>query len=118
MPDRTFAPPIVRPLPAAPPKRTAWVEPSILPGFGLSIGLVLVYLSLIVLIPLGALALRPWEAGLDGVIRTLTDERVAASLRLSFGVSAAAALCNAPLGVLIAWTLVRYDFPGKRILDA
>src|ERR1043165_4031851 len=97
--DRFHAAPVSRPLPITPPKRMRWVDHSILPGFGLSMGLVLVYLSIIVLIPLGALALRPWEIGLDGVIRTLTDERVAASLRLSFGVSAAAALCNAPLGV-------------------
>ena len=118
MTDRFAPTPIYRPLPEALPKRTRWVEPSILPGFGLSFGIIVVYLSLIVLIPLAALAVRPWEIGLDGVIKTLTDPRVAASLRLSFGLSLAAALTNAPLGLLLAWTLVRYEFPGRRILDA
>ncbi|RAK56298.1 sulfate ABC transporter permease subunit CysT [Phenylobacterium soli] len=89
-----------------------------LPGFGLSLGITLAYLGLIVLLPLAALAIRPWELGLSGVWRTLTDERVAAALRLSFGLSALAALLNAPLGLLIAWTLSRYAFPGRRLLDA
>jgi sulfate transport system permease protein len=95
-----------------------WREPSVLPGFPLALGVTLTYLGLIVIIPLAALALRPWELGLDGVWRTLTDPRVLAALRLSFGVSALAALVNAPLGLIVAWTLVRYEFPGRRILDA
>lgn len=95
-----------------------WREPSILPGFGLSLGLTLAWLAAIVLIPLSALVLRPWELGVDGVWRTLTEPRVLASLRLSFGASAAAALVNAPLGLLVAWVLVRYRFPGRRLLDA
>jgi sulfate transport system permease protein len=115
MTERFYAAPIERPLPL---KRARWVEPSILPGFGLSMGLVIVYLSLVVLIPLGALAVRPWEGGLEGVVKTLTDPRVAASLRLSFGLSFLAALTNAPLGLLVAWTLTRYEFPGRRFLDA
>jgi sulfate/thiosulfate transport system permease protein len=115
MTDRFQALPIERPLPL---RRPRWVEPSILPGFGLSLGIVVVYLSLIVLIPLGALAVRPWEGGLDGVIKTLADPRVAAALKLSFGLSFLAALTNAPLGLLIAWTLTRYEFPGRRLLDA
>ncbi|HEY9217373.1 MAG TPA: sulfate ABC transporter permease subunit CysT [Phenylobacterium sp.] len=118
MTDRFHAAPVIRPIPLVPPKRSRWVEPSILPGFGLSMGIVLVYLGLVVIIPITALALRPWEIGLDGIVRTLTDPRVAASLRLSFGLSLAAALTNAPLGLLIAWTLTRYEFPGRRILDA
>ncbi|MBW8815969.1 MAG: sulfate ABC transporter permease subunit CysT [Caulobacterales bacterium] len=89
-----------------------------LPGLGLSLGVTLVYLGVIVIIPLTMLALRPWELGLDGVVRTLTSPRVAAALRVSFGVSLAAALTNAPLGLLIAWTLTRYDFPGRRLMDA
>jgi sulfate/thiosulfate transport system permease protein len=97
---------------------TRWREPSILPGFHLAMGLTLVYLGIIVLIPVSALILRPWELGLDGVIRTLSEPRVLASLRLSFGVSAIAALVNAPLGLLVAWVLVRYQFPGRRLLDA
>lgn len=95
-----------------------WREPSILPGFGLSLGLTLAWLAAIVLIPLSALVVRPWELGVEGVWRTLTDPRVLASLRLSFSASAAAALINAPLGLLVAWVLVRYRFPGRRLLDA
>lgn len=95
-----------------------WREHSLLPGFGLAIGLTLFWLSAIVVIPLTALALRPWELGLDGVIRTLTEPRVLQALKLSFGASALAAAVNAPLGLLVAWVLVRYRFPGKRLLDA
>jgi sulfate transport system permease protein len=116
--DRLHAAPIARPTPRRSGPRAQWVEPSILPGFGLSAAIVLVYLSLVVLIPLTALALRPWELGLDGVVSTLTEPRVAAALKLSFGLSLAAALTNAPLGLLIAWTLTRYRFSGRRILDA
>ncbi|HEX2558996.1 sulfate ABC transporter permease subunit CysT [Phenylobacterium sp.] len=95
-----------------------WREHSVLPGFGLAMGFTLVYLSAIVLIPLVALAVRPWELGVDGVVRTLTEPRVLAALKLSFGASALAALVNAPLGLLVAWVLVRYEFPGRRLLDA
>jgi sulfate transport system permease protein len=98
--------------------RFAWVRPSILPGFPLAMGITLTYLAAIVLIPLAALALRPWELGLAGVIHELTAPRVAAALKLSFGLSLLAALLNAPLGMLIAWTLTRYEFPGRRLLDA
>lgn len=94
------------------------VQPSILPGFPLAIGITLAWLGLIVVLPLIALALRPAEIGLSGVIETLTQPRVLAALKLSFGLSALAALVNAPLGLLIAWTLTRYAFPGRRILDA
>ena len=100
------------------PRLSAWKEPSILPGFGLGLGLTLAYLGLIVVLPLTALALRPWELGLSGVWHELAAPRVAAALKLSFGISALAALLNAPLGLLIAWTLVRYQFPGRRLLDA
>jgi len=93
-------------------------ERSILPGFGLSLGVTLTYLSAIVILPLMALALRPWELGAAGVWATLTDPRVAAALRLSFTISALAALVNGPLGLLVAWTLTRYEFPGRRLLDA
>jgi len=95
-----------------------WRERSILPGFGLSLGITLTYLSIIVLIPLIGLAIRPWELGLAGVWRTLTDDRVGAALKLSFSLSAYAALLNAFFGLLIAWVLVRYEFPGRRLLDA
>ncbi|MBB5695669.1 sulfate ABC transporter permease subunit CysT [Muricoccus pecuniae] len=89
-----------------------------LPGFGLSLGVTLAWLSLIVLVPLSALALRPWELGVSGVIRALSDARVLAALRLSFGSALLSALANLPLGLLVAWVLVRMRFPGRRLLDA
>jgi sulfate transport system permease protein len=100
------------------PRLWHWREPSILPGFPLGLGITLLYLSLIVIIPLAALVLRPWELGLSGFWHVLTDERVLRAFRLSFGLSLMAALVNAPLGLLIAWSLTRYEFPGRRILDA
>nr|WP_293477112.1 sulfate ABC transporter permease subunit CysT [Phenylobacterium sp.] len=118
MTDRFSVPPVPRPVTDAWPRRPRLVEHSILPGLKLSLGITLVYLTLIVLLPLAALAVRPWEIGLDGVVRTLSDPRVASALRVSFGISLLAALTNAPLGLLIAWTLTRYEFPGRRILDA
>jgi sulfate/thiosulfate transport system permease protein len=90
----------------------------VLPGFSLAMGVTLAYLGAMVLLPLTALALRPWELGLGGVWNELTDPRVLAALRLSFGLSALAALLDAPLGLLIAWTLTRFEFPGRRLLDA
>jgi sulfate/thiosulfate transport system permease protein len=106
------------PVPPAPRLRMRWREPSVLPGFGVSLGVTLAYLGAIVLVPLAALALKPWELGLAGVWSALTEPRVLAALRLSFGTSALAALVNAPLGLLVAWVLVRYEFPGRRLLDA
>jgi sulfate transport system permease protein len=112
--------PSARALPIERPAQrlTRWREPSILPGFPLALGITLAYLGVIVVLPLTALALRPWELGLGGVWRSLTEERVLDALRISFGISALAALINAPLGLLIAWVLVRYEFPGRRLLDA
>jgi sulfate transport system permease protein len=98
--------------------RRRWVEPSILPGFGPAMGVTLTYLSLMVLIPLAALIARPWEHGWGGFWSTVTDARVLASLKLSFGLSLAAAAVNVVMGVVVAWVLVRYDFPGKRLADA
>jgi sulfate transport system permease protein len=95
-----------------------WREPSILPGFPLSLGLTMAYLSAIVVLPLAALALEPWSLGVAGVWRELAQPRVLAALRLSFGTAASAALVDAPLGLLIAWTLTRYEFPGRRLIDA
>jgi sulfate transport system permease protein len=89
-----------------------------LPGFGLSLGVTLAWLSLVVLVPLSALALRPWELGVAGVLGVLADPRVLAALRLSFGTALMAALLNLPLGLLVAWVLVRWRFPGRRLLDA
>lgn len=112
MTDQTYLPPVIqRP-------RPVWRQPSILPGFGLSLGITLTYLGVIVILPLTALAIRPLELGFSGIWTALTADRVAAALKLSFGLSALAALLNAPLGILLAWTLTRYEFPGRRILDA
>ena len=95
-----------------------WREPSILPGFGPAMGFTVLYLSLIVLIPLAALIARPWEDGLAGFWSTVTDERVVAALKLSFGAALAASAVNVVMGLIAAWALVRYDFPGRRLLDA
>ncbi|MCR5875226.1 sulfate ABC transporter permease subunit CysT [Phenylobacterium sp. J426] len=81
-------------------------------------GWTLTYLGLLVVLPLTALILRPWELGASGVWETLTEPRVLSALRLSFGVAALAALANVPLGLLVAWTLTRYEFPGRRVIDA
>jgi sulfate transport system permease protein len=96
----------------------AWKRPSVLPGFNLTLGYSLVYLSLIVLLPLAALLLRPTELGLDGFWKAVTAPRVIASLKLSFGASAVAALVNCAFGLIVAWVLARYDFPLKRLVDA
>ncbi len=93
-------------------------KPSALPGFGLTLGFAVSYLSLIVLIPLAVLVARAGELGLDGIWRVATTPRVLAALEVSFFISAAAALVNAVFGVIVAWVLVRYEFPGKRLLDA
>lgn len=91
---------------------------SILPGFGLAMGFTLLYLSLIVLIPIAALFLRTTSLSWGEFWSTVTAPRVLASYQLSFGASFVAALVNAVFGLLIAWVLVRYSFPGKRIVDA
>jgi sulfate transport system permease protein len=91
---------------------------SILPGFGLAMGFTLLYLSLIVLIPIAALFLRTTSLSWGEFWSTVTAPRVLASYQLSFGASFVAALVNASFGLLVAWVLVRYSFPGKRIVDA
>jgi sulfate transport system permease protein len=91
---------------------------SVLPGFGLTMGFTLMYLSLIVLIPLGALLLKSSSITWHDFYRAVTDPQVVASYKLSFGASLVAALINAVFGFLVAWVLVRYSFPGKRFLDA
>jgi sulfate/thiosulfate transport system permease protein len=90
----------------------------VLPGFGLSLGFTLFYLTGIVLIPLLALVLRPFSLGLDGFWAAISTPRVLASLRLSFGMALLAAAIDSVFGFVIAWVLVRYRFPGKRLLDA
>ncbi len=91
---------------------------SVLPGFGPAMGYTLFYLSLIVLLPLAALALRSAALSWDGFWATVTEPRVLASYRLSFGASLLAAAINLVAGLIVAWVLVRYDFPGRRFIDA
>jgi sulfate/thiosulfate transport system permease protein len=93
-------------------------RPSVLPGFGLTLGYSLLYLGVIVLLPLAGLVLRPVELGWDGFLKAVLEPRVLAALRLSFGAALIAAIVNAFFGLLIAWMLVRYRFPGRRIVDA
>ena len=90
----------------------------VLPGFASSLTLTISWLSLIVLIPLAALVARPWEHGLSGFLAVLGDDRVLASLRLTFSIAAEAAVLNLFVGLMIAWVLTRYRFPGIKILDA
>jgi sulfate transport system permease protein len=95
-----------------------WKKPSVIPGFGLTLGYTLLYLGVIVLLPLAGLMLRPVELGWTGFWGEVAQPRVLAALRLSFGASFIAACINAVFGLLIAWALVRYRFPGKRLVDA
>jgi sulfate transport system permease protein len=90
----------------------------VLPGFGLTLGFTLFYLSLIVLIPLSTLALKTASMGWGPFWATVTSPRVLASYRLTFGASLVAAAINAVFGLVVAWVLVRYRFPGQRLVDA
>ena len=96
----------------------SWRRKNALPGFRLSLGFTLFYLSIVVLIPLAALIIRPWELGFDGFIHAVTQPRVLAALKLSFGAAAIAAVVNTVFGLLVAWALTRYRFPGHRLIDA
>ncbi|MCX5463543.1 sulfate ABC transporter permease subunit CysT [Alcaligenes parafaecalis] len=89
-----------------------------LPGFGLTMGLSISYLSLIVLIPLSAVLLKTTSMGWSAFWETISTARVLASLKLTFGMAALAALINGVFGLILAWVLVRYRFPGRRIVDA
>src|SRR6186713_375891 len=91
---------------------------SVLPGFNLALGFTLLYLSLIVLIPLSATFIRASALSWPEFWSIVTTPRVLASYRLTFGASFAAALVNAVFGLLVAWVLVRYRFPGKKLVDA
>jgi sulfate/thiosulfate transport system permease protein len=94
------------------------VRHRILPGFGISLGYALTYLGLIVLLPLAALFWKASGIGIEGLIHLLATPRTLAALRLSFGSALLAALINAVIGLLVAWVLVRYRFPGRRLFDA
>jgi sulfate transport system permease protein len=107
--------------PAAAPvivRKQRWREHSILPGFGLTFGFTVAYLSLIVLIPLAALVARSASLGWSDYWAIATDPRTVNALKLSFGAGLVAAAVNMVFGVLVAWVLVRYRFPGRRLLDA
>jgi len=90
----------------------------VLPGFGLSLGYAVTYLSLLVLIPLSAVFFKTGTLGWDRFWQVVTEPRVVASYKLSFGASLLAAAINAVFGLLLAWSLVRYTFPGKKLVDA
>ncbi|SIQ46693.1 sulfate transport system permease protein [Alkalispirochaeta americana] len=95
------------------------VSSSPLPGFGLSLGISLTYLGLVVMIPLGGLVISAFQMSFrDFLAAAVQDPRVLASYRLSFGSALIAALINAFFGFIVAWVLVRYQFPGRRFLDA
>jgi sulfate/thiosulfate transport system permease protein len=91
---------------------------SVLPGFNIALGFTLLYLSLVVLIPLSAAFAKTFTLSWDAFVHGVTAPRVLASLRLSFGAALIAAAINAVFGLLVAWVLVRYPFPGRRVVDA
>ena len=95
-----------------------WREPSILPGFGLALGITVTALSLIVLIPLAGLFIKAASAGPADIWAVATSPRTLAALKLSFLGALFAAAVNAVFGLILAWVLVRYDFPGRRLIDA
>ena len=89
----------------------------VIPGFGLSMGVTITILSLVVLIPLAALVIYTSRMHLSDIIETITRPRVLASFKVTFLTSLIASIINSIMGVILAWVLVRYEFPGKRILD-
>jgi sulfate transport system permease protein len=91
---------------------------SVIPGFGVTLGFTVFYLSMIVLIPLSGLFFKTFELTFDQFWTTITDPRIVHAYKISFGISFIAALINAFFGLIIAWVLVRYKFPGKKIIDA
>jgi len=93
-------------------------NPSILPGFGLTLGFTTFFLSVIVLLPLAALVFKTASLTWSEFFSILVDPRAVASYRLSFGAAMIAATINAFFGFIVAWSLVRYDFPGRRLVDA
>jgi sulfate transport system permease protein len=105
------------PLPVT-PTRARRAGRRVLPGFGLTLGYTLFYLGLIVLIPLSALVFKTLSLTGEEFLAAVASPRVLASYRLTFGASFLAALVNLAAGLLVAWVLVRYSFPGKKILDA
>ena len=102
----------------ASPSLQLWCKRLVLPGFAVTIGFTLVYLSLIVLIPLAATFAKASGLSWDSFVRTVTSARVVASYQVTFGISLVAAIINALFGMATAWILVRYRFPGRKLLDA
>jgi len=102
------------------PVSAGWgfVKPSVIPGFGLTFGYTLTYLGLLVLIPIAALFFKAASISPERFVEIASDERTLRALWTSFGSSFLAALVNVVFGVIVAWVLVRYRFPGKRVLDA
>ena len=94
------------------------IQRSVLPGFGLTLGFTVAYLCLLVLIPLAGLFVRSLSLGPSALFEAVASPRALAAYRLSFGAALAAALVNAALGLVVAWVLVRYRFPGRRLFDA
>jgi sulfate/thiosulfate transport system permease protein len=95
-----------------------WVSPSVLPGFGLTLGFAGMFLAVIVLVPMAALVMKGASLPLPEFWRIATEPRALASYRLTFSASLVAATINAVFGFIVAWTLVRYRFPGRRVVDA
>jgi sulfate transport system permease protein len=100
------------------PRRASWRQPSALPGFGLTFGLTMAWLTLIVLIPIATIFIRSAGMGWREFVEVGFSDRAIAAYRLSFGTAAAAGLVNAVFGSLVAWVLVRYEFAGKRVVSA
>lgn len=102
------------------PAQAGWRfrKPSVIPGFGLTLGLSLAYLTLIILIPLSGLAWRSAALGWADFWAIATDPRTVNSLKISFGTALVAAIVNVVFGTIVAWVLVRYRFPGRRVIDA
>lgn len=111
---------LAAPLPgtAAAPSSSRGGSRKVLPGFNLTLGYTLFWLCLIVLVPLSALVLKTFTLSWDQFWTAVTSPRVLAAYRLTFGASFIAALVNVVFGLLVAWVLVRYSFPGKRVVDA
>ena len=98
--------------------RSTFVKPSVIPGFSLAFGYTMAWLSFIVLLPLAALVLKASGVGLSGIVALAMQPRIAAALKLSFGLSLFAALVNMVFGLIVAWALTRYHFPARKLLDA
>jgi sulfate transport system permease protein len=99
-------------------RKTTWRPPSVLPGFGLTFGFTLTWLTLVVLLPLAAIFLKSAGMGWREFATVAFSDRALAAYQLSFGTAAAASVVNAVFGLLVAWVLVRYPFPGRRVVSA